>query len=701
MAQIREGNAQEKLGNPYGTADYSTFEFGNKHATTEPFGLLLPFDVKNGITGDVHKLSNTSIEKSYTLDAPLMSQVWKNKEWFLVPKMAILPNAWEKIYKQPKIGDDVDAQEVGTSIKASYWKTILTKVHGLLIKTAHKIEDYVDQTQGVTAEYLLDYLFKSLILNEYIFSYGSLLNRLGASMASIYINQYSYTFDEIFNQIITVFTGGGFRIYWEDNDDEHYMVDFGMDREYTKPNSITMREALQRMRDNLEFHIETIYPDSSSSGINVNTTTAGEIATLRTYFGIILNKLENLGILGSSATYNYSKPMNYERLLAYQFICAEYYTDDNVDYIYNDDILREYISTLVKDFADNSQSLEYYYYEYNGIKVPYDWCSAHYIKDMLTYISACEDLVNVEYKETIASRTIFTALFNLNRSLKYMDYFTGGRTRPLATNDVIVSVQSNQFKVLDLSKRTQETRFKMAVNRIGNKIDEYVEGLLGIKQAVDYHYALWIGKTTDVIHASETENTGTQQFELPYAVSSRFEGYSNQYGFEAKLDRDAILMGITYYDIERYYFRGVDRHFMHVDRFDMFNQFMQYTGDQPVYSEEYDAKLTGDNATYFSYKPAYEEFKEGINKADSGFILSLKGFIFLDDVNEKNFFNKSTRAAQHLSPDFIRSKPTELDRFYSNLGTNFSLGTYFHFIVIYNNGDNAVRPMAYNPALNI
>lgn len=699
MAQIREGNPQEKLGNPYGIADYSTFDYGSKHATTEPFGLLLPFDVKNGITGDTHKLSNNSIEKSYTLDAPLMSQVWKNKEWFLVPKMAILPNAWEKIYKQPIIGDDVDAQEVGTSIDAESWSTILTNIHKLLNDTASEIEEYVDETEGVTAEYLLDYLFKSLILNEYIFSYGSLLNRLGCSMASLYNNKFNYTFDEIFNQVISLFNDGGFQMYWED-EDEHYMVDCGMEREKTKPNSLTMREALQKMRDNLEFHIEKIYQNSESNGISVETETAAEIAILRAYFAVILNKLEDLAILGFTATYNYSHPMDLSRLWAYQFICAEYYTDDKIDYIYNDDLYREYISSIVQVYAENAFSPADMYYSYNGVSIPYDWCSAYYVKAILGYINSITQLETNTDVDT-AAKSLFTAIFNINRSLKYMDYFTGGRTRPLATNDVIVSTTGNQFRVIELSKRTQETRFKMAVNRIGNKIDEYVEGLLGIRQAVDYHYALWIGKTTDVIHASETENTGTQQFEMPYAVSSRFEGYSNNYGFEARLDRDAILMGITYYDIERYYFRGVDRHFMHVNRFDMFNQFMQYTGDQPVYSEEYDAKLTGINGTYFSYKPAYEEFKEGINKADSGFILSLKGFIFLDDVNEKNFFNKSTRAAQHLGPDFIRSKPTELDRFYSNLGNNYSLGTYFHFIVIYNNGDNAVRPMAYNPALNI
>lgn len=699
MAQIREGNAQEKLGNPYGTADYSTFEFGNKHATTEPFGLLLPFDVKNGITGDVHKLSNTSIEKSYTLDAPLMSQVWKNKEWFLVPRMALLPEAWEKIYKQPAIGDDIDASEAGTSIKSGDWSTILTNIHARLKSIGDVIEDYVTNTSTqYEATNLMTWLFRALILNEYIFSYGSLLNRLGASMASLYENIYKYTYDEIFNQIITLIAqGGGFQIEWN-SDGEIITVDTGLDQENKKTNSITIRECLQKMRDNLEFNIFLLYPDGSSQGIRTDTTDAGQIATLKQYFGIIYNKIDELGIcLGSPITYNYTKPMDLSRLWAYQMICAEYYTDDKVDYIYNADIFREYISSIVKNFGNaNNWTKTDYEYTYNGITINYDWLSAHFVKNILKAVVLTDTSTNNAF-----ARDLFTTIFNINRSLKYMDYFTGGRTRPLATNDVIVNVQSNQIRVLDLSKRTQETRFKMAVNRIGNKIDEYVEGLLGIRQAIDFHYPLWIGKTTDVIHASETENTGAQQFSMPYAVSSRFEGYSNQYGFEAKLDRDAILMGITYYDIERYYFRGVDRHFMHVNRFDMFNQFMQYTGDQPVYSEEYDAKLTGSAETYFSYKPAYEEFKEGINRADSGFIQSLKGFIFLDDVNEKNFFNKSPRTTQHLSPDFIRSKPTELDRFYSNLGTNYSLGTYFHFIVIYNNGDNAVRPMAYNPALNI
>lgn len=687
MATIREGLAQEKLGNPYGIANYSTFELDEKHATTEPFGLLLPFEVRNALTGDTHNLSNSSIEKSYTLDAPLMSQVWKNKEWYMVPRMAILPFNWDKIYTQPTIGDDINPEEVGTSIKANEWSSILTTVHKTLTDASKAIEDYTEEVEGVTAEYLLTNLFKALILNEYIFSYGSLLNRLGASMASLYINAYKYTYDEIFNIAVSFACQYGFKIEWESNG-EIYTVNQNLDRTTNSANSITLREALQKMRDNLDFNIHEIFTDEYNS-YRVDTDDTIEIAKLRAYFTTIMSQLDELGLLETAPTYEYSKPMDLARLWAYQMICAEYYSDDQIDYIYNSDIYRQYISSIVTTYIDENLSTEETYFTYNGIKTQYDWTSAYYWRAILIYI------------DTKYGQDAYTALFNINRSLKYKDYFTGGRTKPIATNDVIVNTTGNQFSVINLSKRTQETRFRMAIQRIGRKIDEYVKGLLGVEQAVDYHYPLWIGKTTDVIHASETENTGNAQFEMPYAVSSRFEGYSNNFGFKARCDRDAILMGITYYDIERYYFRGVDRHFMHVDRFDMFNQFMQYTGDQPVYSEEYDAKMTGEASTYFSYKPAYEEFKEGINRADSGFITSLKGFIFLDDVNEKNFFNKTVLTNAHVSPDFIRSKPTELDRFYSNLGGKYSLGTYFHFITIYNNGNNANRPMAYNPALNI
>lgn len=689
MAQIKEGLPQEKLGNPYGIANYSNFELNYKHGTGEIFGLLTPFEVRDAITGDEHNLSNESEEKSYTLTNMLMSEVWKNKEWFLVPKMAILPNAWDKIYTQPTVGDDVDATIVGTSISAANWTGFLNRIAYIIEFWVTQLNLYLTSSTSYSIDVILTCIMKALIINEYIFSYGSLLNRLGCSMASLYIQKDHKMFDTLFD-LVWQYMPDGFTIEWESNG-EIFTVNKSVTANVT--NNITVRECIQRMRDNLDFEISAIYV-SPTSKIYLNTTDATQIAAIKT---TILPWDNNAWKLfdRNGALYDYSQPVDLVRLWAYQFICAEYYTDDQVDYIYNSQVYREYISDLCKKMlVANNKSLSDTYYTINGINIPYDWCSAFYFKEAnnlsLYLVSSYID----EYCDYL------TAIFNLNRSLKFKDYFTGGRTKPIATGDVIVNTTGNQFSVLDFAKKTQQTRFRMAIQRIGRKIDEVAKGLLGVEQAVDYHYPLWIGKTTDIIHATETENTGSDQYSKNIAVTSRLEGYSNQYGFKARIDRDCVLMGIAYYDVERFYFRGVERSFMHVDRFDHFNQFMQYAGDQPVYSEEYDAAMTGAASTYFAYKPAYEEFKEGINRADSAFVTSLEGFIFLDDVNEKAFFNKNQRMNAHVSPDFIRSKPTEMDRFYINI-TGYSLATYFHFISLYKNYNNATRPMAYNPGVNI
>lgn len=51
-----------------------------------------------------------------------------------------------------------------------------------------------------------------------------------------------------------------------------------------------------------------------------------------------------------------------------------------------------------------------------------------------------------------------------------------------------------------------------------------------------------------------------------------------------------------------------------------------------------------------------------------------------------------------IDPDYIRSRNTELDRFYTQI-TGFSLGSYFHFIIKNTNSQNASRPMAFAPSI--
>ena len=133
---------------------------------------------------------------------------------------------------------------------------------------------------------------------------------------------------------------------------------------------------------------------------------------------------------------------------------------------------------------------------------------------------------------------------------------------------------------------------------------------------------------------------------------------------------------------------------MHVDRHDMFNPYLQYTGDQPIYSEEMNSSKAG---SYFGYKEAYAEFKEEVNTAFGGFLGALDGWAFTDEGVDAKTADQVQELRQ-ISPDFIRSNPAELDNFYLSL-TGVSLVTYFHFIILTSTFFEARRKMAYKPQI--
>lgn len=695
MATRRQGKAQENLGNPGGTASYSTFDLSKKHATTETFGLITPFEFRNIITADEHEIGSGDRVETYTLAAPLMTQVWKTKDWYTVPRMAILPNSWDKIYTQPTIGDDIDATIAGTSVDADHWTAFIDGVMKCLRLEVTGTLANLSVNSGDTAQAFIECferLIKFMIGNEYIFSYGSLLNRSGCKMAALWsCNSGAYkNFDQVFEAFI-VELKYGFRVTW-DNGTTIYTVRNGGSAKKLS-NELSIREFLTKARDDLNFEItHWLITVGSVTGFS-KTQTISDAANLSDINNTIAKLRTTLTDNAYSSIIVYSKPVDLARLWAYQLVCAEMYTDDQVDYVYNADIYRQYIGDIVQDLiTDHGDGLDDFNYTINGIKTMYDWLSAAGFGYAVAKMS--------DNSWTVMPYDYMCALFNLNRSLKFKDYFVGAKTTPIAPGqgDTTVVVSNNQFDIVNVANQSQAAKFKFAVKRIGRKINEYVKGLLGIEQAVDYHYPLWIGSTMEILRASETENTGAAQYDagVPNAKTSNLSARGTEYHFVGKFDRDSIVIGVTYYDVERLYYKGVDRSFMHVDRFDYFNQYMQFAGDQPLYSEEYDAALTDAAATYFGYKPAYEEFKEAINTADAGFVTALPGYAFLNDMEKNGGNNPGARAYEHVSPDFIRSKPTELDRFYKTLSGS-SMANYFHFIVIYEQTDNARRSMVTNP----
>lgn len=651
---------------------YGTYRFGEN-------GVCL---VWNGIEGDKVKVRQTGEVDSYTLKAPLMENIYLNKTYIQVPRQAILPRNWEKIHTQPSIGDDIDASIYGTSVRAADWNRYIAAIYQDLLTNIASISNPGEIASESEAYTLIERCILTLNINEYIFSCGSLINAMGAKFWQLWRKR-NWNFDDMFEAFYNTKIGylSVTKLYTPNGQTETYLVTMpAAEAEYPEVGTkqrITLNEFLTKVRDGDIFTVTEVYSPTFNSMSYEEIAAAYQQQNLTKYF--------------PNTTPIYGKPVDLARLWAYQLTCAEWFTNDKVDYIYNAELFRQYIRNLwyiTLERFEPATNLEYFVY--NGIKTEIDELSAHVFKYM-GYSEAWETITD----ENVAAIYKYQcALFKYNRSLKYKDYFTGSRTRPLAIGDTTIPVTGNTVDVVDVTKSIQIQRFLNIVNRIPRDLASYAKGIMGVHMATDYNKPLFLANTTEAIYGSEVENTAEAQMKEKNSRTMTLKNGSGKYEFNFTLDRDSIIVGIYWFDIERAYTKGVHRSFMHVDRFDMYNPYLQYTGDQPIYREEINAAMQGT----FAYKEAYSEFKEEVNDAFGGFITDLPGWAFTDaDVqgtHEQGMFQNP----EHISPDFIRSKPSELDRYYLSL-TGHSLSNYFHFIIKTSSIISATRKMSYKPQI--
>lgn len=681
MSEISNGNPLDQNGSgkvkikktnfPIHIHKYGTYRFGE-------YGCIGAF---NGLANDSVKMQQILDVNTYTLKAPLLTPITMNRVYTQVPRMAMLPNAWNLIYTNPSIGDDIDAKEYGTSVKAEAFTTFLQTICKMLSDQYNAIAEETEWTLA-KAKTAIKKLIEAYAINELIFSNGSLINSMGAHLARLWPDR-NKSFDKYYDETIALLKSYFGGIYVTIGDKE-YLVNLSFQDDALKSNTsynvVSLHYFLEDLRDGETITINSFWA-------NTGTILDGE--DVITIMGELTEELTKQ-FLFSYATIVYRKPFDIARLWSYQMSCAEFFTNDKVDYIYNADIYRNYIGTLIVDaFKESVLNLEdYLTYNWNGQEIKIDWLSAFYF-------------IKMTYDQWIIGTTLgpiirayIFAIFKYNRSLKYKDYFTGARTRPVAIGDTSINVTVNDtVEVIDVVKNIQKQRFLNIVNKIPRDLKGYTKGIMGKDVAPDWHNPLFLAKISETIYGQETENTGEAQVTQAQSRTSVLKNQGNRIRVEFNLDRDSIIVGFIFFDIPRAYSKGVERSFMEVDRYDFFNPYMQYTGDQPVYKEEIDAKQTGT----FAYQGAYMEKKQQYNDAFGGFIENLQGWTFLDQYVEPNF-GEGYGTSANLGPDFIRSRASELDRFYLSLTGN-SMGSYWHFIIDVETHYEAVRPLAYKPEI--
>lgn len=676
------GNKQNVAGGA--TAKFrSKFPLSYSQFQTERFAEYVPFHVMEGVSGDTLPLHCNHEVQTYTLKSPILQSLSKKKDYFAVPMQAILPLNWEKFYTNPNIGEDVP-YDCGCGVE-NFWNKM-----GTLFNTSYSYLNTYLQSSSNTGENKLDRLFHFLFFFEQIYSTGSLMETLGISghnYALIYNTRTvkRITFDEYFDDMVsmvaTALAGNG-KFGLQIGSEEFNVVGDAYYDPNANKDSITLRVALELMRDDLTFTINGI------TGTNM-TTAVSNIAGAQQDYTISADVSE--------------VPLNIARLWAYQICCAHFFTNDHVDFIYSADLFRQYIYQLVT--GDTSSGVQAYVNQFtvNGFNYAYDSLSAKFLNILLSRFSSTSGIFG--YSTTTGSNTrlealaYFTALFGFKRSLRFMDYFTGSRSLPLAVGDHEATVGTNtagKLDIIELSRASMMTKFLQAVNRSGRKFSNYMKELFGKVPAYDYHNPMFLAHNSDLVGAPETENTGAGQLDTnrDIAVTSRFRATASRYAYEFTPDRDCIVIGISYYDIPRVYTKATERQNFVLDRFDMFNPYLQFTGDQPIYEAEIGTNTP--DLTPFSYTNKDMQYKQRFNQASGAFCVESTGldnWIFVADVLHRSNFH-------HISSSFIRSFNSEIDRFYQRL-TGYSLGTYFHFIVRYDNRMDASRPMAYNPTINV
>lgn len=727
---------------------YSTFDksLSYRLINTHRFGEYMPTFVMDGVPQDKIRLNSVDRYDSLSLNAPFKGTIRKTKSTFMVPLMALLPFNWDLIYVQPSNGDDVpdDANCVIVNFLQSF--NSLWSQYWNLLKT--NIPNVVSGSVAPTAaEYgnFLTAAIRTLVLGEYVYSHGCLLNVLGYKTGSRFratqpvsdavldgvSNGFDFSYDALYDAVFSAITnpfifadGATLTLYVPrggTGSAASYNIAVGKG---ALRSSSAIDSDLHQADIPLRFILETFRENPLSyvtvSGMTTSNAAWNQARSIINYYLSATIATPSVSPIvetpgeGSNNDITALNPsaLNLSRVLAYQMSCWHFYSNSSIDFIYTAELFRSYVSSYMSNGTNSVTQIpvQYRTFTWNGRSLPYDWLSGHLLNFSFFYNiwqSSAPTILSLTYNDisfgssgslsnVSRSLALFAAIFSYRKSLRYADYFVGSRPRPLAPINTDVSVNNNMVSVIDITRNIQAQRFANAVMRSRQKIEDYVKLTTGRAPAPDYHNPFYLSDESQVIFGDDVQNTSTAQQTDANSRTANFASSPSPYVYTFHNDDNhpCVYLQIVSYDVRRAYSRTIERQFMHINRYDMFNPSFQFIGDQPVYAIELGYIPAGQTPpSIFSYQTRDIEYKERFDQVSGGAVENLPGW-FITDRDQAAFGGQNFV----LNPDFIRSYSFELDRYFLSL-TGYSLGSYFHFIVDTQNNVSAKRQMAVDPQI--
>lgn len=663
----------------------STFPLSYPNYSTLKYADIFPYMAMHGVEGDQIHFNSRHELMSLMGDSPILSDIIMHKDTFRVPMRAIMPRTFELFYINPTQGDDVPDKVAPLLPTAGLYR---------LYQTLIALSDGTLDSQTITKTGLRRFL-NSIMIAEKFYSDASLLavlnkrltprfkvytelqpgsESMGKATSAInfdqWIDQYvgpmiKDLFPEI--QISVDRQSGDGQLLYKLSSSTDPVADNGIAY-------ISLRHLLNVMRNNAGFEV------------TISESVTG--AQLR----------EALAPIGqNSFDFNYDlSELNISDVMAYNLVCSHFYVNSHVDFVYSCKIWLAVMEDLYAktQSSTNTAQIVLPAFTYNGTRVMYDVCSQEVLTRVFNAMISTGNttlLTAGNVSTEVAAWRFMGNLLSFHQSLRHGDYFNGARPNPLAVGAVTAPVVSNAVSAIDMTKNIMLQRFLNAVNRTGRKFNEYVSGIFGTLPPKSPDEPEFISHDSFALGKNDTTN----QAENLGKFASRLVARDDNMQFTIEVNEPCVIIGLASFDAVRLYSKTITRFAFHKNRFDMFNPFYQYIGDQGIYQAELNGGETVSTSKNYAYTLRHMEYKQNYGIASGGFVKYLPGYAMIADNDDDG---RGVPYLNEISPEGIRSNSAELDRFFPSL-TNPSAAGYFHFIVKFHNQINAERNMEYAPTI--
>lgn len=624
------------------------------HPSTCRYGEVDPVLAFKAERGDVVPYKFVTDLNTFTMAAPLKSEVDMYSAAFKVPMEALYPRNWDIMQPFPTKGDDVPEDTRCLFSPQSFGYSLY---------------------QGITSALgskNLNAVIRNVFLLELIYSAGSLFAKFNYHFNSSRFNVVqedenlgNFTFDHYFDNYFApwlnvVFADQNATLSHYGNETPDYRV--------TKD-------------------IKSIGSKFAQNGYYISQRRAFELLRSGEYI-LSIPPVFIPGLLETFpkwAVTGQASYLNIEPIVAYKCACTHFFTNPKIDYVYSWELFRDAQQSLV--YGEDGLVPTFVW---NGINKQYDVFSKNVLDDA---VPAVANPASASYFD---HTSFWFNLFSFSRSLRYGDYFTGVHPEPLAVGDVNAPVVDSSVNAVEMVEKIQLTRLLNKVNIAGPRKDDQLVAMYGgpLPEAPkDVPIRLSLEKFN--VTGFEVNNTGDLQAESindssKNITTTNLRLTDSKFMFEVAIDEPCWLIAVQYFEAHRIYSNTLDRFAFHRDRFDDFQPDLQYIGDQEVFTQELDA--VGGSEVAFAYNLRNMEYKQRYSYASGGFIDYLPSWLFITDNNDGN------PPMPNITPEYIRSSPSEFDRFYKSL-LGWSLAGYFHFITTNTNVLAPYRQMVYSPEI--